>query len=193
MTSAPFDAGRDGGDDRGDRGATRVWRPGRPCPVGRLIGPLRRGAGDPTYRLDGQDHWIGMRTPVGPATLRVRAEPALGEVHAEAWGAGAAWALDGVPALLGDGDDAAGFTPHHPLVAAAWERYPHLRIGRTDRVMEALVPAVIEQKVTGQEAFAGFRRLVHRFGERAPGPGSSGGCGCSPRPRGCVASPRGSG
>jgi 3-methyladenine DNA glycosylase/8-oxoguanine DNA glycosylase len=25
--------------------------------------------------------------------------------------------------------------------------------------------------VTGQEAFAGFRMLVHRFGERAPGPG----------------------
>ncbi len=37
--------------------------------------------------------------------------------------------------------------------------------------MEALTPAVIEQKVTGQEAFAGFRMLVHRYGERAPGPG----------------------
>jgi 3-methyladenine DNA glycosylase/8-oxoguanine DNA glycosylase len=36
--------------------------------------------------------------------------------------------------------------------------------------MEALVPAVIEQKVTGQEAFAGFRRLVHSYGVRAPGP-----------------------
>ena len=33
------------------------------------------------------------------------------------------------------------------------------------------MPAIIEQKVTGQEAFAGFRRLVHRYGERAPGPG----------------------
>jgi 3-methyladenine DNA glycosylase/8-oxoguanine DNA glycosylase len=38
-------------------------------------------------------------------------------------------------------------------------------------VWEALVPAIIEQKVTGQEAFGGFRRLVHRHGERAPGPG----------------------
>ena len=33
------------------------------------------------------------------------------------------------------------------------------------------MPAIIEQKVTGQEAFAGFRMLVHRFGERAPGAG----------------------
>ena len=37
--------------------------------------------------------------------------------------------------------------------------------------MEALTPAIIEQRVTGQEAFAGFRMLVHRYGERAPGPG----------------------
>ena len=33
------------------------------------------------------------------------------------------------------------------------------------------MPVIIEQKVTGQEAFAGFRMLVHRYGERAPGPG----------------------
>jgi 3-methyladenine DNA glycosylase/8-oxoguanine DNA glycosylase len=38
--------------------------------------------------------------------------------------------------------------------------------------MEGLVPAVIEQKVTGQEAFAGFRQLVYRYGERAPGAGA---------------------
>lgn len=33
--------------------------------------------------------------------------------------------------------------------------HPHLRIGRTGRVFEALLPAIIEQKVTGQEAFGG--------------------------------------
>jgi 3-methyladenine DNA glycosylase/8-oxoguanine DNA glycosylase len=32
------------------------------------------------------------------------------------------------------------------------------------------VPAIIEQRVTGQEAFAGYRRLVRRFGEPAFGP-----------------------
>ena len=45
------------------------------------------------------------------------------------------------------------------------------------------MPAIIEQKVTGQEAFAGFRRLVHRYGERAPGPGASAGSGSSRAPR----------
>ena len=58
------------------------------------------------------------------------------------------------------------------MVEQAWRRHAAWRIGRTGLVMEALTPAVIEQKVTGQEAFAGFRMLVHRFGERAPGPGA---------------------
>ncbi|MCW2758679.1 MAG: DNA-3-methyladenine glycosylase 2 family protein, partial [Nocardioidaceae bacterium] len=49
-------------------------------------------------------------------------------------------------------------------------------------VLEALVPAIIEQKVTGQEAFGGFRRLVHRYGERAPGPGAEIGLWLQPAP-----------
>ena len=32
------------------------------------------------------------------------------------------------------------------------------------------MPAIIEQKVTGQEAFAAYRRLVRRYGAPAPGP-----------------------
>ena len=47
----------------------------------------------------------------------------------------------------------------------------HWRFSRSGLVMEALLPAIIEQKVTGQEAFGGFRALVQRYGERAPGPG----------------------
>ena len=35
--------------------------------------------------------------------------------------------------------------------------------------MDALVPAILEQKVTGKEAFASHRRLVRRYGEPAPG------------------------
>lgn len=149
----------------------RVWRPHWPCQAGPALAAHRRGGGDPTYRQDGDRHWRGIRTPAGPATLAVEARPRDGAVHAEAWGPGADWALDAVPALLGAEDDVAGFEPRHPLVEEAWRRYGHWRIGRSGLVMEALVPAIIEQKVTGQEAFAGFRMLVHRYGERAPGPG----------------------
>ncbi len=150
----------------------RVWRPDWPCPVGPILGAHKRGGGDPTYKRVGDRHWRGIRTPDGPATLAIEARPDDGEVHAEAWGPGADWALESVPALLGAEDDVTGFEPRIPVVEEAWRRYQHLRFGRTGLVMEALVPAVIEQKVTGQEAFAGFRMLVHRYGERAPGPGT---------------------
>lgn len=159
-----------------DRGAEarsqeRVWRPGRPCPVGQVLGAVRRGPGDPTYRVDAAGaHWRATRTPAGPATLRVAAYPREGTVVGTAWGPGATWVLDQLPAMLGEEDDWTGFSAGHPVVAEARRRNPHWRIGRTGLVMESLVPAIIEQKVTGQEAFLGFRRLVRGFGEAAPGP-----------------------
>lgn len=155
----------------------RVWRPDWPCPAGRILLQHRRGPGDPTYRIEGADsprarHWRGIRTPEGPATLLVQQRPDLAEVHAEAWGPGADWALASLPALLGADDDPSGFDPRHPVLAEIHRHHPHWRLGRSGLVMEALVPGVIEQKVTGQEAFAGFCSLVVRHGEPAPGPGA---------------------
>ncbi len=152
---------------------TRVWRPDWPCQVRQTVGILRRGAGDPTFRTpEGGGIWRGIRTPEGPATLHLTAYERAGEVTGAAWGAGADWALEQLPAMLGADDDPSGFEPRHPVLAQAARRHPHWRLTRTGLVLEALVPAIIEQKVTGQEAFGGFRRLVHRFGERAPGPGA---------------------
>jgi 3-methyladenine DNA glycosylase/8-oxoguanine DNA glycosylase len=153
-------------------GRVREWRPDWPCSVRAALGRLRRGAGDPTYRMVGDTHWRGIRTPQGPATLAIDRRSTEGVVRAQAWGPGADWALESVPALLGAEDDATGFEPRLPVLEQAWRRHAHRRIGRTGLVMEALVPGIIEQKVTGQEAFAGFRMLVHRYGERAPGPGA---------------------
>jgi 3-methyladenine DNA glycosylase/8-oxoguanine DNA glycosylase len=162
-------------------GVERVWRPGWPCPVGQVLRILRRGGGDPTFRTDTDGTiWRGIRTPVGPATLRVRSRPGDGEVHATAWGDGAEWALDSLPAMLGADDDPADFAPAHPVLADLHARHAHWRITRTGLVMEALVPAIIEQKVTGQEAFAGFRMLVFRYGERAPGEGAGRGVWVQP-------------
>ena len=47
---------------------------------------------------------------------------------------------------------------------------PHLRLGRTDRVLEALIPAVLEQRVSGMDARRAWRALVTKFGSPAPGP-----------------------
>ena len=150
---------------------TRTWQPEWPCPVGAILGVHRRGAGDPTYRV-GRDgsHARAMRTPEGPATMQVQPLDRQGFITANAWGPGAEWALDSLPRMLGAEDDVAGFEPRHDVIAAAWKRYPHGRLGTTGLVLESLVPTVIEQKVTGQEAFGAFHRLVRRFGEPAPGP-----------------------
>jgi 3-methyladenine DNA glycosylase/8-oxoguanine DNA glycosylase len=110
----------------------------------------------------------GLRTPEGLATLELQTRPADAEVVARAWGPGADWALDGIPDLLGEHDDVSGFVAHHDLVAQAARRFTGWRVPRSRLVLESLAPAIIEQKVTGQEAFAGFRQLVRRFGSRHP-------------------------
>ncbi|MFQ6172048.1 DNA-3-methyladenine glycosylase family protein [Oryzobacter sp. R7] len=158
----------------GGDGAVRVVTASRPVPLGAVVGIFRRGGGDPTSRRDDGGWWFAWRTPDGPVTLRlaVRA-PVAAEVTAQAWGPGSAWALEQVPALLGEHDDPAGFEARHPLVAEEWRRFPGWRVPRSGLVLEALVPTIIEQKVTGKEAFAGYRMLVRRFGSPAPGPGEA--------------------
>ncbi|MFV0451180.1 MAG: DNA-3-methyladenine glycosylase family protein [Propioniciclava sp.] len=154
-------------------GLTRWWRPDWPCPLDQIWSHWRRGAGDPSYRILGTTHWRGFTSPDGPVTLRATPDPAAGTIEATAWGPGADWALEHVPALLGADDDPASFQPRHPALADAQLARPHWRVGRGPTVMSALLPAVLEQKVTGQEAFASYRRLVVRFGSPAPGAGAT--------------------
>ncbi|MDN5746241.1 MAG: DNA-3-methyladenine glycosylase 2 family protein [Nocardioidaceae bacterium] len=153
----------------------RVWSPGRPVDVAALLGQHRRGRGDPTHLDDaGGRHWRASRTPEGPVSLMIVDQDAAGAVTARAWGPGSKWAMGQLPALLGERDDWSGFEPRHRVLAEIRRRLPHLRRGRTDRLFEAIVPAVLEQKVTVQEAFAGFRNLVRTYGVAAPGPAPSG-------------------
>lgn len=105
----------------------------------------------------------------GPVTYRLTQDGPNG-ARCLAWGAGADELADGLPALLGADDDPTGFAPEHPALAEAHRRMPALRIARTGRVLESLVPAVLEQRVHGVAAFASWRRLVTRFGTPAPGP-----------------------
>jgi 3-methyladenine DNA glycosylase/8-oxoguanine DNA glycosylase len=168
----------------------RVWRPGFPCQVGLVLSAVRRGRGDPAYQTDVDGSvWRAARTPQGPATLHVRTRPAVGEVVGEAWGPGAEWALDTLPSLLGAGDDPSGFVPAHPVLRDAVRRHPGWRVTRTGLVLEALVAAALEQKVTGQEARHGWRMLLRRFGEPAPGPGRERGMRMLPTPEGLRAIP----
>ncbi|MGW4446521.1 DNA-3-methyladenine glycosylase family protein [Streptomyces sp. NPDC004682] len=152
---------------------TRTWVPDGPLDLGLVLGPLRRGPGDPMFRAtrDGSV-WRACRTPAGPGTLRVSARG--GEVCGEAWGPGAEWLLDRLPELLGAADDPGVFEPRHRIVALARHRRPGLRLTRTGLVLESLIPSVLEQKVTTDEAYRAWRLLVRRFGEPAPGPAGTG-------------------
>jgi 3-methyladenine DNA glycosylase/8-oxoguanine DNA glycosylase len=146
------------------------YRPAHPLDLRRVVGVQKRGRNDPAFVVDGPVIWRASRTPRGVATLALRAAPG-GAVRGAAWGPGAGWALDQLPALCGAYDDATGFDAGlHPLIADAHRRSPGLRLGRTDIVFDPLVCAIIEQKVTGLQAFAAWRRLVTWHGERAPGP-----------------------
>ncbi len=147
-----------------------VYRPRHPLDLRRTVLAQRRGVGDPTMTVDGAVIWRASRTPDGVATLALR-ETAPGEIRGAAWGPGAHWAIAQLPALCGADDDASGFDgSRHPLIADAHRRNPGLRLGRTGLVFDALVGAIMEQKVTGMQAFAAWRRIVTWHGERAPGP-----------------------
>jgi 3-methyladenine DNA glycosylase/8-oxoguanine DNA glycosylase len=81
--------------------------------------------------------------------------------------------MENVPLLVGEGD-ADGHVFDHSLVADLQRRMPGLRIGATHRVLEALLPAVCGQKVSGYEAKRAFRQIVDALSEPAPGPSELG-------------------
>src|SRR4051794_2692405 len=152
-----------------------------PLDLRRTLGVHLRGRADPALRFEVSGScWRATRTPDGPVTLLLELgrratvvdadDAGQGRVvRARAWGPGAGWALVHVEALVGLDDDPAALVPRHAAVAEAVRLAPGLRIGRTSNVIEALVPAILEQKITGDEARRVYRALVARHGEAAPG------------------------
>jgi 3-methyladenine DNA glycosylase/8-oxoguanine DNA glycosylase len=145
-----------------------VVRPRLPVDLRLTVGPLRRGPRDPTMLVDKAGAWWrATRTPQGPATARYSAE--AGGIRVAAWGPGAGWCLEAAPELLGSRDSLDGFAPTG-LVGELHRHFPGLRIPRSQAVFEALLPSILEQKVTGREAHDAFAAIVRAWGERAPGP-----------------------
>lgn len=140
----------------------------RPLDLRLTLGPLRHGPHDPTIRLRADAAARTTLTETGPATIRYRVLSE--EIEVEAWGPGAGTALDDAPALLGAEDDPSRFTAHHPVVRESFRRAPGLRMCKSGAVIETLIPTILEQKVTSEEAHRAWSRLIARFGERGPGP-----------------------
>jgi 3-methyladenine DNA glycosylase/8-oxoguanine DNA glycosylase len=147
---------------------SRTFRLDDPLDLRLTLAPLVRGTGDPAMRLAPGRAIRATRTADGPATIELVV--AGGELRAESWGQGAEAALDGAAALAGLDDDRADFEPGRGLIGELDRRHQGLRIGRTGAVLEALVPAILEQKVVGIEARRAYRGIIARWGETAPGP-----------------------
>ena len=149
--------------------ASRVVELDRPVDLRAFLGPLARGSGDPTMRVAAGAAIRASVTPDGPGAIEIRVDGAV--ARARAWGPGSGHLLEGLPALLGLDDNPSGFDPGlHPLVAQLARRRGPVRLGRTGAVWDALLPAILEQRITGTEAWRNYRRLVRARGSSAPGP-----------------------
>jgi 3-methyladenine DNA glycosylase/8-oxoguanine DNA glycosylase len=172
--------------DDEDAGLRRDWHAPFPLNLRLTLLVHRRGPGDPTLRISDRGViWRTSLTPAGPGTLRLAhirrgADGSGTHIQASAWGAGASWLLETLPDLLGARDEPAAFRPDHPRLRELARQLAGLRISRTDRVLEALVPAVLEQKVVSLEAHRAWRRLLAWHGLPAPGPAPAGMRVCPP-------------
>ncbi len=78
--------------------------------------------------------------------------------------------LDRLDRVVGLHDRPESFEPDQPLLRDLHRRQRGVRFGSTGLVFEALVWAILGQKVTGKEAKAGLRSLRRNYSEPAPGP-----------------------
>jgi 3-methyladenine DNA glycosylase/8-oxoguanine DNA glycosylase len=141
-----------------------------PLDLGTTLGPLVHGRGDRTIHLRRSEAWLAFRTPDGPATARLVVDGVV--LHATGWGDGATYALDRIGPLVGEQDDPNALVARHEVIRDLQRRHAGMRMPRTGRILHALVPSVLEQKVTGTEAFRSYAALLRRYGEPAPGPGN---------------------
>jgi 3-methyladenine DNA glycosylase/8-oxoguanine DNA glycosylase len=126
---------------------------------------------DPTLRAGAREAWWATHTPDGPGTLHLARDGAI--LVASGYGPGAGWLIDRADAIAGLRDDPCGFDAvagRHELVRRLARANPGLRFPATGRVFHHLVPAILAQKVTGKEAYRGYRAMLRRFGTPAPGP-----------------------
>ena len=134
----------------------------------RTLAVFVRGKADPCMRKDERGAWWrAMRTPEGPATLRIALEGS--KLALQSFGAGRDWALSIGPDLVGLGDRLDGFQPQGAVADLA-RKFPGVRIPRAHTVMQCLLLIVLEQKVVGKQAWQGYYGLCRRLGRPAPGP-----------------------
>ncbi|MBO0897303.1 DNA-3-methyladenine glycosylase family protein [Arthrobacter sunyaminii] len=181
--SVPVSAAGGPGACTGTGPLSILWESDRPLSLTQTLGILAHGRKDPSVRIGPGVAWLAFSTPEGNATLALSEQPAPApgaRVLARAWGPGAEAALAGVPALLGERDDWTAFDDPDfaaslpAAVAETRRRNPGLRLPSTGRMLDSIVPVILEQRVTAMEAYYAWRYLVTKYGADAPGPAPAG-------------------
>ena len=88
---------------------------------------------------------------------------------AESVGPGAELALELVPRIVGLDDDPTLFSAGEGPLRDLHLRHIGLRLGSTGRVFDALLPTILGQRVTTEEAMRSYQSLTNAFGRPAPG------------------------
>ncbi len=156
---------------------SRSWDLAAPLDLATTLGVHRRGRADPAFAVvptprGQQQVWRCVRTPNGAASARVSVDGR--QVSIAAAGPGADWVLERGPDWVGEHDRPADFQAQHEVLRTTHRHHRGWRVGASGLLLDALVPAVLEQKVTGGESRRAWRWLLGRHGEPAPDPAPAG-------------------
>lgn len=161
--------------------AHALWDPRGPYSLRATLSILQRGPQDPATRVGDDQAWLCFHTSEGAVTLRASRTGGIDSpVLLQAWGPGAHTAVDQGLRLLGANDDwsafdAPDYREHVPSIVAQTRRLnPGLRFPATGRIFDALLPAILEQKVTVIEAHFAWKYLALAVGEVPPAPAPAG-------------------
>lgn len=121
-------------------------------------------------RLGAQACSYTLATAAGPATVTVAVRDRI--VVGQAEGPGAEIAINQIPRTIGLDDEPLRFRPESGPIRELHRRFGGLHLGSTGRVFDTILPTVIGQRVTTDEAGKSYRRLCIKYG--SPGPGDHG-------------------
>ncbi len=151
-----------GGPPPGPPAATTIYSPDHAIDLKFALMGIKT-----VMRRDGV-HWWSTTTPSGPASMAFR--EASGQVKADSWGPGAAWAIEQLPMLLGANDTTAiEFRPQHRVVQELLDQFSSIRIGASGRWYEALATGAIGQRVVAVDAARSRVQLARRHGDGSIG------------------------
>jgi 3-methyladenine DNA glycosylase/8-oxoguanine DNA glycosylase len=134
----------------------------------RTLAWYRHGGGDPTTCVGATTFVRASWTPDGPATAAI--DWSGGSATISAWGPGQDWARRAARDMTGASRPVPTIPDIHPLVTLSAHRNQLVRTGASGDLYGALLPTILEQRITAREAKQQWARLCRELGEPAPGP-----------------------